>query len=80
MQRKVPRTAGERFEPIENEMFEGPWVMGTAYTICDPYLFALAQFIEGDGVDPARFPKVFEFRNRMAARPAAKRAPADELR
>ena len=79
MQRKVPQSVGECFELIEREMFAGPWVMGETYTICDPYLFTLAQFLEGDGVDPARFPKVLDFRNRMAGRPAVKRALADEL-
>lgn len=79
MQRKVPDTISECFALIEREMFEGPWVMGKAYTICDPYLFTLAQFLEGDGVDPARFPKVLDFRNRMAERPAVKRALANEL-
>ena len=28
--------------------------MGEDYTICDPYLFTLAQWMEADGVDPAR--------------------------
>lgn len=80
MQRKVPESVGACFELIEREMFDGPWVMGKTYTICDPYLFTLAQFLEGDGVDPARFPKVLDFRNRMAERPAVKRALAEELR
>ena len=79
MQRKVPESVGACFDLIEREMFEGPWVMGDAYTVCDPYLFTLAQFLEGDGVDPARFPKVLDFRNRMAQRPVVKRALADEL-
>ena len=78
MQRKVPQSVGECFELIEREMFAGPWVLGTTYTVCDPYLFTLARFLEGDGVDPARFPKVLDFRNRMADRPAVKRALADE--
>ncbi len=79
MQRKVPHSVAECFELIEREMFAGPWVMGAEYSICDPYLFTLAQFLEGDGVDPARFPKVLDFRNRMAQRPAVIRALADEL-
>ena len=79
MQRKVPESVGECFGLIEREMFAGPWVMGEAYTICDPYLFTLAQFLEGDGVDPARFPKILAFRNRMAQRPAVKTALAQEL-
>ena len=79
MQRKVPESVGECFGLIEREMFAGPWVMGEAYTICDPYLFTLAQFLEGDGVDPARFPKILAFRNRMAQRPAVRTALAQEL-
>ena len=78
MQRKVPDTISECFALIEREMFEGPWVMGKAYTICDPYLFTLAQFLEGDGVDLARLPKIRDFRNHMAERAAVKRALANE--
>jgi glutathione S-transferase len=79
MQRKVPDSVGACFDLIEREMFRGPWVMGEAYTICDPYLFTLAQWLEGDGVDPARFPNVLDHRRRMSERPAARRAIAAEL-
>ena len=44
-----------------------------------PYLFTLTQWLEADGVDPAQFPKVAEHRQRMAARPAVKRALDAEL-
>jgi glutathione S-transferase len=79
MQKKVPATVGACFDLIEREMFAGPWVMGDRYTICDPYLFTLAQWLEGDSVDPAQFPMVFDHRQRMAERPAVKRALAAEL-
>jgi glutathione S-transferase len=78
MRKKVPQSVGECFELIEREMFVGPWVMGEAYTICDPYLFTLAGWLEVDGVDPARFPKVRDHRQRMAERPAVKKALAEE--
>ena len=70
MKRKVPETVGACFELIETKMIKGPWVMGDTYTICDPYLFTIANWLEGDSVDPARFPKVKAHRDRMAARPA----------
>ncbi|HNB27131.1 MAG TPA: glutathione S-transferase [Alphaproteobacteria bacterium] len=76
MKRKVPESVGACFELIEGQMFAGPWVMGEAYTICDPYLFTIAGWLETDGVDPARFPKVHDHRRRMAERPAVKRALA----
>ena len=70
MKRKVPETVAACFELIESKMLQGPWVMGEAYTICDPYLFTLALWMKSDGVDPARFPKVKAHRDRMAERPA----------
>ena len=79
MQRKVPQSVGDAFDLIEREMFEGPWVMGDAYTICDPYLFTLAQWLEGDGVDRAGLPKIDEHFRRMADRPAVRRALTQEV-
>jgi len=76
MQRKVPTTVGDCFELIETTMLKGPWVMGDRYSICDPYLFTLSQWLDGDGVDVNRFPKVVELRSRMSARPAVQRALA----
>ena len=52
--------------------------MGDAYTICDPYLFTIARWLEGDSVDLARFPKVKAHRERMAARPAVSKVLAAE--
>jgi glutathione S-transferase len=79
MQEKVPQSVGECFDLIEREMFAGPWVMGETYTISDPYLFTLARWLETDGVEPARFPKILDHRQRMAERPAVKAALAEEL-
>jgi glutathione S-transferase len=74
MQKKVPQSVAECFDLIEREMFVGPWVMGDSYTISDPYLFTLVQWLEADGVDPARFPKVQDHRQRMSERPGVKTA------
>jgi glutathione S-transferase len=79
MQRKVPQAVGESFAMIEREMLKGPWVMGERYTICDPYLFTLAQWLEADGVDPRTIPRVIDHRRRMAERPTVRKAIAQEL-
>jgi glutathione S-transferase len=79
MQRKVPESVGACFDLIERHMLRGPWVMGAAYTISDPYLFTLAQWMEADGVDPARFPNVAAHRQRMSQRGAVRQALAEEL-
>lgn len=76
MRRKVPESVGGCFELIENGMLRGPWVMGDTYTIADPYLFTVAQWMEGDRLDPARFPRVIAHRERMMERPAVARAVA----
>jgi len=78
MKRKVPQTMGDCFALIESKMFRGPWVMGETYTICDPYLFTIAQWLEGDSVDPARFPKVKAHRDRMSERAAVRKVLAEE--
>ena len=77
MARKVPQTMGDCFDLIERDMFGGPWVMGGQYTFADPYLFTLASWLERDNVDPKRFPRVLDHRERMADRPAVRRALAE---
>jgi glutathione S-transferase len=79
MQRKVPQSVTACCELIERDMLKGPWVMGKRYTICDPYLFTLAQWLEADGVEPNRIPRVIDHRRRMSQRPAARQAMANEL-
>jgi len=76
MRAKVASNMTACFELIENRMFEGPFVMGEAYSVADPYLFTIAGWLESDGVDPALFPKVLDHRNRMTTRPAVARVLA----
>jgi glutathione S-transferase len=78
MKRMLPKTVGASFALIERNMFRGPWVMGDTYTICDPYLFTVAQWLEGDGVDVSVLPKVIDHRNRMAERPAVRKVMAEQ--
>ena len=79
MQRKVPQSVGGAFDHIESDLLKGPWVMGERYTICDPYLFTLAQWLELDGVVPARIPMVIDHRRRMSERATVRKAIAEEL-
>jgi glutathione S-transferase len=79
MQRAVPRSLGACFDLIELTMLKGPWVMGETYTICDPYLFTIAQWLEADGVDPSAIPAVMDHRRRVFERAAVRKAVAAEL-
>ena len=78
MIRKAPQAVGDCFDLIEREMIEGPWVLGEAYSVCDMYLGTLAQWLEVDGVDVARLPKVVDHRRRMSENPVVRRVLADE--
>jgi glutathione S-transferase len=78
MQRKVPATMTECFGLIERTMLQGPWVMGERFTICDPYLFTIGSWLEGDGVDTTGMPRVIAHRRRMLERPAVQKAVAAE--
>lgn len=74
MQRKVPESVAACYAHIEKHLFVGPFVRGEDYTICDPYLFTLAQWMEADGVDPARFPEVAAHRDLVGRRKAVQDA------
>jgi len=78
MQRFVPRSVADCYGYIEDHVIKGPWVMGSSYSVADPYLFTIAQWLEDDGVDPNQFPKVIEHRNRMLDRPAVAKAIDEE--
>jgi glutathione S-transferase len=78
MTRKVPENEVACFRLIEETMLEGPWVLGEAYSVCDPYLFTLAGWLAEDGVDIRQFPKVAEHSERMRERPAVRKVLAVE--
>jgi glutathione S-transferase len=79
MKQMVPKSVGASFALIERDMLKGPWVMGDTYTICDPYLFTMAGWLEGDSVDLSKLPKVIEQRNRMSERPAVRKVLAEQM-
>lgn len=77
MQRKVPQNMAEAFAYIEAEWLQGPWVFGDRYSIADPYLFTIGQWLEADGVDVRPLPRLLAHRGRMLARPAVQRTVAE---
>lgn len=78
MTRKVAANMTECFELIERKLLQCPWVVGERYTVADAYLFTIASWLEGDGVDTGKLPRVLEHRRRMLARPAVQKAVAAE--
>jgi glutathione S-transferase len=78
MKRMIPKSVGAGFALIERDLMKGPWVMGEAYTICDPYLFTVGQWLEGDSIDVSTLPKVMDHRKRMMERPAVRKVLDEE--
>jgi glutathione S-transferase len=73
MKRKVPQSVGDSFALIETDYLLGPWVLGDQFSTCDFYLLTLARWLEADGVELARLPRVLEHRERMLDLPLVKR-------
>lgn len=78
MQLKVASNMRECFELIESTMLAGPWVLGDAYSVADAYLYTIAGWLPGDGVDMAALPLIAEHKQQMEQRPAVQRVLAEE--
>jgi glutathione S-transferase len=71
---KVPQNMHECFDLIEHYyLSDQPWVMGEQFTVADGYLYTLASWLEGDGVNSAEFPRVVAHTERMRARPSVQK-------
>ena len=77
IQRKVPQNMTDCFTLIEDHYLQGPWVLGDAYSVADGYLFTIAGWLQGDGVDIAHFPRLADHWQRMQLRPAVRAALHD---
>ncbi|HBW84473.1 MAG TPA: glutathione S-transferase [Gammaproteobacteria bacterium] len=73
MQQKVPQTMRACFQLIAESFFRGPWVMGQSYSIADPYLFTISNWLEGDSVDIREFPSIADHNSRMRERAAVEK-------
>ena len=78
MKRMVPKSMTAALELVEKGMLKGPWVMGEQYTICDPYLYTIGLWLEGDSVDLKAMPKIADHMKRMAERPAVKKVMGEQ--
>jgi glutathione S-transferase len=63
---------------VEENLLEGPWVLGQTYSVCDGYLFTLADWLEGVSIDPSRLPRIRDHRERVRARPAVRKVLAQQ--
>jgi glutathione S-transferase len=78
MKQKSHGNMRDCFELIERDLFKGPWALGDAYSVIDPYLFTLSGWLAGHGVDVGAFAKVGAHFQRMSERASVRRVLAAE--
>ena len=71
MKAKVPETMAASCAYIE-DLVEGPFLFGDHVTLADAWLYTISTWLEADGVDVSRFPKLEAFREAMSARTSVK--------
>ena len=76
MRAKVTGNMTDCAKVIEAHYFDGPWVLGEQFSICDPYLFTIVRWMPADGVDMSAFTKLTAHTEAMMQRPAVQRIVA----
>ncbi|MFC6636456.1 glutathione S-transferase [Sulfitobacter sp. JBTF-M27] len=72
MTAKVPETMSACADYVQSHCLRGDCVTGETLSLADPYLFVVCNWLAGDGVDPADYPKIDAFLSRMEARDSVK--------
>lgn len=76
MRRKAPEVFGEAMHLIDREIFRGPWALGEAFSVADPYLYVLVGWLPRDGLNMTDFPRLADHHARMGERAAVQRVLA----
>ncbi|MGR3546946.1 MAG: glutathione S-transferase family protein [Roseovarius sp.] len=79
MKAKSVQTMTDSATYVETHLLTGPYVLGETLSLADPYLFVACNWLEGDGVDVAQFPKITAFMQAMRARPSVAQVIADNM-
>jgi glutathione S-transferase len=75
VRRKGLEQVDNAFHMAEDELFEGPWAVGDAYTVADPYLYVMTRWLpRAELRQVGAYPKIADHFERMRARPAVAEA------
>ena len=72
MTAKVPETMAASAAYVAAEVLRGPYVVKEQFTLADPYLFVVCNWLKGDGVDPDAYPKIATFLDHRETRASVK--------
>ena len=73
MASKVPSNMADCASVIQEHYFNGPFVLGEHFSICDPYLALVTRWLGPDGVSLDDFPKLKKHDEMMKQRPSVKK-------
>ncbi|WP_104020063.1 glutathione S-transferase family protein [Roseovarius nitratireducens] len=79
MKAKAVETMTASAAHVENHMLKGPYVLGEAVSLADPYLYVACSWLPGDGVDMAAYPKITAFVEAMRTRASVAQVIADDM-
>ncbi len=79
MAAKVPQTMAACASYIETESLRGRFVLGDTFSVADPYLFVVCNWLAGDGVDVTLYPQIQSFLAEMESRPSVQNIRAKEM-
>lgn len=79
MAAKVPANMTDCAAYVEAECLRGDYACGTQFTLADPYLFIVCNWLEGDGVTVPDFPAIQAYLTRMEARPSVQAMRARDM-
>jgi glutathione S-transferase len=68
MASKVAETMTASSAYLEANCLKGPFVLGDTFSLADPYLYVVANWLPGDGVRTEDFPKLNAFMSAMSDR------------
>ena len=71
--RKAPEVVESTIRVLEDRMTSG-WLVDDTFSIADIYLFTVANWLEGDGIDIDTLPRIRDHRARVGERAATQRA------
>ena len=61
---------GKKFDYLQEKIGDGPYILGTRFSILDAYAFAVLNWTKVHAIDIGRWPRLSAYLKRVAARPA----------